>query len=127
MADKPVPKCPMGHDMELFQVAAGGWRYGCVQCATSYKAIKRRSYGWLSPIKSTKERAYEAAIRRPPKKPITCDEGLAALNAGNPIWIEERHGDGDWAVAQGLNCVSIANDQRKQCGVTWRPWAARRC
>lgn len=62
MHDMINPQCPMGHDMELLQVASGGWRYGCTKCATSYKVKKRAHYGWLSPIKSTKERAYAAAL-----------------------------------------------------------------
>lgn len=125
MADKLIPKCPMGHEMALIQIAAGGWRYGCIRCATSFKARKTLSCGWLSPIKSTKERALEAAMKRPLQKPLTCDEGLAALNAGNPVWIEERHKEGGWKVPEGLNCVSITDDDRKLCGITWRPWATR--
>lgn len=71
MTDRESPKCPMGHDMELIRTAIGGWRYGCLKCATSFKAIKRASYGWLSPIKSTREKAYEAAMARPLLKPLT--------------------------------------------------------
>lgn len=62
LIESKAPKCPgCGRAMELFQIAAGGWRYGCLACATSFKSIKRKQYGWISPIKSTKERAYAAA------------------------------------------------------------------
>lgn len=78
MSERPIPLCPMGHEMELIQVAAGGWRYVCTRCATSFKAKKSTSCGWLSPIKSTKERAHEAATKRPLQKPLTLEE-LTAL------------------------------------------------
>lgn len=91
MTDREKPKCPMGHEMELIQTASGSWRYGCLKCATSFKAIKRPTYGWLSPMKSTKERAYEAAIARPLQKPI------AETDLGNyidtPVWFEEMGRD----------------------------------
>lgn len=74
MTDRESPKCPMGHDMELIRTAIGSWRYGCLKCATSFKSIKRASYGWLSPIKSTREKAYEAAMARPLLKPLTEEE-----------------------------------------------------
>lgn len=83
MTDRGSPKCPMGHEMELLQVASGGWRYGCAKCATSYKVQKKAHYGWLSPIKSTKERAYEAAVIRPMQK-------LIAKVSINPLEICEQ-------------------------------------
>lgn len=86
MTDRAAPTCPMGHEMELFQVAGGGWRYGCVKCATSYKVLKKRNYGWLSPIKSTKERAYKAAVLRQPQKPLTLHE----VNEQDCVWLEDR-------------------------------------
>lgn len=83
------PMCPMGHQMELFQVASGSWRYGCLECATSYKAIKRRQYGWISPMKSTKERAKEAAMRRLFRKPIK-REIIFLMHYVLPCWLEEK-------------------------------------
>lgn len=74
IGDLENPKCPMGHEMELLQVASGGWRYGCTKCATSYKVQKKAHYGWLSPIRSTKELAYEAAVKRPMQKLLTMAE-----------------------------------------------------
>lgn len=87
--------CPMGHEMELIQVAAGGYRYGCLRCATSFKARKTTSCGWLSPIKSTKERALEAATRRPIQKPLTFDEVMNSRHGCDPfgikcLWVESN-------------------------------------
>lgn len=89
MTDKPIPRCPMGHEMALIQVAAGGWRYGCIRCATSFKARKSTSCGWLSPIKSTKELAREAAMKRPLHKPIPLDDILDSPFQ-IPCWIERK-------------------------------------
>lgn len=86
MDNREAPTCQMGHKMELIQTAAGGWRYGCIKCATSYKVLKKINYGWLSPIKSTKERAYEAAVRRPLKKPLTLDK----LKELDVVWLEDK-------------------------------------
>ena len=77
MSETKAPKCPgCGGDMELFQIAAGGWRYGCIACATSFKSIKRQRYGWVSPIKSTKERAYSAAVSTAQPNWISVRDGL---------------------------------------------------
>lgn len=85
MSNLPTPKCPVGHTMKLFQVAAGGWRYGCTRCATSFKSRKGISCGWLSPIKSTKERAAEAAMKCTPKKLLTLEE----VKERRTVWIED--------------------------------------
>lgn len=85
MASEPV--CPMGHEMELYQVSSGSWRYGCRVCATSYKQDKRQAYGWISPMKSTKERARQAAIKRPARAPLTAEE-IASTAYVWPCWLE---------------------------------------
>lgn len=92
-----TPKCPMGHEMELIEVATGGWRYACKKCATSYKAGKKAASGWLSPIRSRKDLAFEAAMMlaaEPENHPLTleevqahCEEGIGAT----PLWVEFRN------------------------------------
>ncbi len=89
MSKTPTPLCPMGHEIDLIQVAAGGWRYVCTRCATSFKVKKSTSCGWLSPIKSTKERAYEAATKRPLQKPLTLEEAVTLRG----VWIEDSYCD----------------------------------
>lgn len=104
MSKKPAPLCPMGHEMELIQVAAGGWRYVCVHCATSFKTRKSTSCGWLSPIKSTKERAYEAATCHALQKPMSLEAVLEKSMHidDNVIWLEQPDEDGDTCVVPAL-------------------------
>lgn len=70
-----TPKCPMGHEMELIDVATGGWRYVCKKCATSYKVNKKATAGWLSPIRARKDLAYDAVMR----PAATCQQLSQAL------------------------------------------------
>ena len=85
MTESRTPLCPMGHKMTLIQLACGSWRYGCIRCATSFKARKGFSCGWLSPIKSTKERALEAVLKHPLQKPLTIEE----VKEAKAVWIED--------------------------------------
>lgn len=131
-----VPKCPMGHEMELIQVAAGGWRYVCTRCATSFRAKKSTSCGWLSPIKSTKERAYDAATMRPLQKPLTRDEVVQVINA--PVWMEFRNEfaavNNAWALRLqawdesyylvGNEINGVINPRVDKYGQSWRCWAS---
>ena len=94
--------CPMGHEMELFQVASGGWRYGCVACATSYKVLRGKRHGWISPIRSTKKLAYEAAVKRPLQKPLTLAEAKAMNMERKPLYVESNFVD-RWHSVQPLN------------------------
>lgn len=55
--------CPMGHKMEAFKTAGDGWRYGCKACGTRHRG--GTVYGWISPLRSTKDLAYMAAQKRP--------------------------------------------------------------
>lgn len=77
--------CPMGHEMEAFRTAGGGWRYGCTACGTRKG---NGHYGWISPLRSTKDLAYMAAQKRPTQRPLMLDE---AANA-DYCWIETRNG-----------------------------------
>ena len=124
MTDKPMPKCPMGHEMALIQIAAGGWRYGCIRCATSFKARKTLSCGWLSPIKSTKERALEAAMKRPLQKPLTLEQAndiLCHKTALPPmVWAEFQH---EPCENRWITVANIAN--LVAWGGSWRPWAQK--
>lgn len=93
MIESKAPKCPgCGNDMELFQIAAGGWRYGCIACATSFKATKRMQYGWISPIKSTKDRAYAAATLATEPKWISVKDRLPPWQ-GKKVLVVNGHGD----------------------------------
>lgn len=149
MSKAPAPLCPMGHEMELIQVAAGGWRYVCTRCATSFKVKKSTSCGWLSPIKSTKERAYEAATKRPMQKPMSLEAVLEKSMHidDNVVWLEQPDEDGDNCVVPALvsNCSRydahcIQNIKFLVCpkdeeifpvvgqtdyGRRWRCWATR--
>ena len=123
----------MGHQMELFQVASGSWRYGCIECATSYKAMKRRRYGWISPMKSTKARAKEAAMKRELQRPLTI---AGAVNIEAPVWFEHKENDGllicsvshDFKSYYRLelfgNEIPMTMDSRRY-NVKWRLWASR--
>ena len=121
------------------------WRPNCPGCGQKMYAHREKmgfevathrawfqcGCGWKSPEKmgitpdEALLRATIVAQRFLLLKPLTCDEALASLNAGNPVWIEERYKEGGWNVPEGLNCVSITDDDKKQCGITWRPWATR--
>lgn len=134
----------MGHQMELFQVASGSWRYGCLECATSYKAIKRRQYGWISPMKSTKARAKEAAMKiyeqMTIRKLLTKEEIIDSIYL-IPCVIEERkygiiYADllnynnskekyfGMYAALTRTATACPMYDIREY-GKTWRCWASR--
>lgn len=71
--------------------------------------------------------AIAAASQLLLREPLTLQEAVAQLNAGDPIWIEERYSERDstWFMPIGLNSTSIAPDFNYNCGVTWRPWASR--
>ena len=67
------PKCPgCGGYMEELHLAAGSWRYACLHCATVKNSSRTR--GWVSPIRSTKERAKEVACRMKMQMPLTLEE-----------------------------------------------------
>lgn len=134
MSERPIPLCPMGHEMELIQIAAGGWRYVCTRCATSFRAKKSTSCGWLSPIKSTKERAYEAATKRPMQKPLTLEE-LEQSVWQIPCWVEERDGDlfpevldrdsmGYFGRIDAAHDRPIIHYLKFRINETWRCWAS---
>lgn len=124
MTDKPMPKCPAGHEMALIQIAAGGWRYGCIRCATSFKARKTMSCGWLSPIKSTKERAREVAMKRPLQKPLTMEQAndiLCHETALPPmVWAEFQR---EPCENRWITVADIAN--LLKWGGIWRAWAQK--
>lgn len=131
-----IPKCPIGHEMELIQVAAGGWRYGCIRCATSFKARKSTSCGWLSPIKSTKERAYKAAIMRPLQKPIPPSE-IFYQSYQVPCWLERRNENrvspevldkdsvGWFGKIESRIWIDYKKMKPEEYGKTWRCWLTR--
>lgn len=84
----------MGHEMELIEVATGGWRYACKKCATSYKADKKAASGWLSPIRSRKDLAFEATMMlaaEPENHPLTLEEVIEiGKDADSIVYIEDR-------------------------------------
>lgn len=132
------PRCPgCGGYMEELHLAAGSWRYACPYCATTKNNSRTR--GWASPIRSTKERAKEAAFLRKMQKPLTLN---AARDTGI-VWIENRY------VSEVVPAVVIVDPSINEfdvvtikyggsldrcvvtklakllCGKAWRPWAAK--
>lgn len=92
--DEPIcPRC--GVEMEPVRLCDGSWRYGCSKCATKRKGAPSRSRGWLSPVRSTKELAKEAATRVELQAPLTLDE-LRNMH-GMPVWVEEIE---KWAIVE---------------------------
>lgn len=93
MSEPLCPRC--GVEMEPVRLCDGSWRYGCSKCATKRKGAPSRTRGWLSPVRSTKELAKEAAMRVSLQAPLTLDE-LHAMH-GMPVWIE---GAEKWAIVE---------------------------
>ncbi len=94
MHSKPLcPRC--GVEMEPVRLCDGSWRYGCAKCATKRKGAPSKTRGWLSPVRSTKELAKEAAMRVSLQAPLTLDE-LKNMH-GMPVWIE---GAEKWAIVE---------------------------
>lgn len=132
-----TPKCPMGHEMELIDVATGGWRYACKKCATSYKADKKAASGWLSPIRSRKDLAYDAAMMlaaEPENHPLTLEEAQEKSKNGDAVWLEETGGpsapiaahitpiDPLSACCYVYTFFSTFPMRRSTYGKTWRCW-----
>lgn len=93
MSEPLCPRC--GVEMELVRLCDGSWRYGCAKCATKRKGAPSKTRGWLSPVRSTKELAKEAAMRVSLQAPLTFDE-LKNMH-GMPVWIE---GAEKWAIVE---------------------------
>lgn len=79
MMHRPV-LCPMGHKMEAFKTAGGGWRYGCTACGTRKG---NGHYGWISPLRSTKDLAYMAAQKRPTPQEDDEKKVISNVERGN--------------------------------------------
>ncbi len=133
-----TPKCPMGHEMELIEVATGGWRYACKKCAMSYKTGKKAASGWLSPIRSRKDLAFKAAMMlatEPEMRPLTLEEVRAHCAKGRdaePLWTEFRE---ECAISRWIFAVIppdvfdrpvlsewIATNRSEKYGKEWRCW-----
>lgn len=132
------PRCPgCGGLMEELHLAAGSWRYACPFCATIKNSSRTR--GWASPIRSTKERAKEAACLRKMQKPLTIKEAKLA----GSLWIEHRYikelfpavslvdpksDDFDIVTIKyggSLDMCVVTKLAKLLCGKAWRPWATK--
>lgn len=94
MYSEPLcPRCSV--EMEPVRLCDGSWRYGCSKCATKRKGAPAKTRGWLSPVRSTKELAKEAAMRVSLQAPLTLDE-LKTMH-GMPVWVEDIE---KWAIVE---------------------------